>query len=75
MSEIEQDFHQDHAPEIAPDLQKYVPEVQEFIKTWQEVFFAIAGDRSLSFKPGQGFAIDLQKGEITLDVHDWKWAQ
>ena len=35
--------------------------------------FAIAGDRSLSFKPGQGFAIDL--GEITLDVHDWKWAQ
>lgn len=61
--------------EIPPELQEYIPEAQRFIDNYRELFFAIARDRSLDFKPGPAFFIDLKSGVINLDVKDWKLAK
>lgn len=61
--------------EIPPELQEYVPEAQRFVDHYKEIFHAISGDRSIEYKIGTGFVIDLKAGEISLDVKDWKWAK
>lgn len=60
---------------IPNELAPYVPEAQQFIEDHQEIFHAIAGDRSITYKIGNGFVIDLKAGEVTLDVRDWQWAK
>ncbi len=45
---------------------------QAFLERHKDVFFALAKDRSLKFKIGKGFHINLEKGEIVLDVADFK---
>ncbi len=65
----------ERSSEIPPEFQAFIPEAQRFIDNYRELFFAVARDRSLDFKPGAGFYIDLKKGVIFLDVKDWKLAK
>ena len=60
---------------FSPELEPYVPEAERFLKQYQELFLQAAGDRSLSFKVGNGFFIDLKQGVIHVDVRDWQWAK
>lgn len=61
--------------EFSPELRPYVPAAQQFLKQYRELFFQVAGDRSLSFQVGNGFVIDLKQGQIHIDVRDWQWAK
>ncbi len=74
--------HEETSPDIGlppkeekvPDeLEVYRVEAEEFLATYRELFWAIAGDRSLRFRVGNGFFIDLKEGAITFDLRDWKW--
>lgn len=60
--------------DVPPELQEYVPEAERFVDQYKEIFHAISGDRSIDYKIGTNFVIDLKKGEIHLNVNDWKWA-
>lgn len=64
------------APEkhkIPSELEQYRQEAEAFLDTYRELFYAIAMDRSLEFRVGNGFYINLKEGLITFDIRDWKW--
>jgi hypothetical protein len=60
---------------IHPDLEKYLPQVKEFIKTHHHVLATIARDPSIDYRPAQRFVFVPKEGTIGLDVLDWKWAE
>ena len=53
-------------------MQEYYEMGRQFIESHQNLFYALAKDRSLKFEVGKGFKINLEKGVITLDVGDFK---
>ncbi len=57
--------------EIPPEVQQAIEDGNVFIGRYQELFHAIAGDRSLTYQLGKGFKIDLKGGQVTLDVRDF----
>ncbi|MDO8462860.1 MAG: VWA domain-containing protein [bacterium] len=61
--------------ERSPALERYRAQAEQFIARNRELFWAIAGDRSLTFTVGSGFFIDLEHGMISLDLGKWKWAE
>jgi len=61
--------------EFPPELQPYVPQVRQFINEYQEIFYAIARDRSLRFKAGPRSFIDFKAGEINVGVDLWQWGE
>jgi len=62
-------------PDVPQELRGYIPQVEKFITDYQQIFWAIAQDRSLQFHPSSGFHINLKKGRIGLGVEHWKWAE
>jgi hypothetical protein len=58
------------------ELMKYVPIAEKFIEENKGTFKEIANDSSLEYVVSdKGFRIDLEKGLIYLDLHDWQWAE
>ena len=53
-------------------MREYYEMGRQFIESHQNLFYALAKDRSLKFEVGKGFKINLEKGTITLDVGDFK---
>lgn len=60
---------------LPEELHAYAEDAQNMLNRYKEVFYAIAQDRSVSFKIGNAFFIDLETREITLDVKDFKLAK
>ena len=46
-------------------------QAQEYIDHNRNLFTTLAGDNTMSFKVGNGFQIDYEKGEISLGYRDW----
>lgn len=53
----------------------YTADVEAFIKANGHLLTTIAGDSSIHFEAGDGFAFFPKEGKITLDKKDWKWAE
>ena len=49
-------------------MREYYEMGRQFIESHQNLFYALAKDRSLKFEVGKGFKINLEKGTITLDA-------
>lgn len=63
-------------PKFPEELQKYVPQAEAFLRTNHELLSRnIAGDASVKFKIGNGFFIDLESGEVNLDIRGWQWME
>jgi len=52
------------------ELEKYKQQAQDLVDSYRRFFMTFAKDISLSFKISDEFYIDLEKGEVNLDV---KW--
>jgi hypothetical protein len=56
------------AAEQAAELKKYAEKAQRMVDSYRRFFETFAQDVSLKFHFGQGFAIDLESGDVFLDA-------
>lgn len=74
-SALHREIEDPQAHPLPPELRAYVEDAQALLDRYKEVFYAIAQDRTIRFKIGNCFFIDLESREITLDVKDFKLAK
>ena len=60
--------HPSVAEKLSPEIEKYSAEAQAMLDGYGPLIRTFAKDVSLTFKVGNAFFIDLEKGEVNMDV-------